>query len=122
MAMTMMVKFSNARLTAEYDDWPIGGSNRGQCKFAVEDGGRRGTRVSRTTTDKHGRWCKPKYTTYASHHAIVDGDDGKTYILSLTDYGFVSIKRHDFMSAERSGSFNNDADFAELVELVKSAK
>lgn len=119
----MSITFSNARKVAEFSDWPIGGSNRGQCKFAVEDGGKRGERVSRTTTDKHGRWCKPKYTTYSDKAAIVDGSDGKTYILSLSPhYGMVSIHRHDFMSAERSAAFDRDADYASLVELVKSAQ
>jgi hypothetical protein len=118
-----MITFSNARLTADFSDWPIGGSNRGQCKFAVEDGGKRGKRVSRTTTDKHGRWCKPKYTTYSDEVCIADGSDGKTYILSLSaTYGFVSIHRHDFMSAERSGSFPKDEDFEGLVALIRSAK
>lgn len=116
-----MVKFSNPRLVAEFTDWPIGGNNRGLCRFAVEDNGKKGKRVSRTTADKNGRLCKPKYTTYSDHQAIVDGDDGKTYILSLGVYGFVSIHRHDFMSAERSGCFDSDPDFAEVVALVKSA-
>jgi len=118
-----MITFSNPRLTAEFTDWPIGGSNRGLCKFAVEDGGKKGKRVSRTTTDKNGRWCKPKYTTYSEKVCIADGSDGKTYILSYSKtYNFVSIHRHDFMSAERSGSFPKDDDFGTLVALIESAK
>lgn len=117
-----MIKFSNPRLLVEFGDWPIGGSNRGKCKFAVEDGGKKGKRVSRTTTDKNGIWCKPKYTVYSDAICIADGDDGKTYILSISkNYGFVSIYRHDFMCAERSSSHPNDEDFEELVKLIRSA-
>lgn len=114
--------FSNARLVAEFNDWPIGGNNRGQCKFVVEDGGKKGKRVVRTTTNKYGNWCKPKYSTYSREVAIVDGDDGKTYILAYGLYGFISIQKHDFMSPARSSITERDADFNSTLELIRSAK
>src|SRR5689334_15722734 len=97
-----MPTFSNPRLTATFTDWPLGGDKRGQCVFKVESGSR-GIRVSRVTTGK------PKYSIYGGKAAIVDGDDGKTYILHLTlpVYGpFIKIMRHDFMDATPGAVFN----------------
>lgn len=75
--------FTNPRLKAEFSDWPSGQA-RVQCVFEVHHD-KRGCRVSRATTDKHGRWCKPKFTTYSSGAAaIVDGSDGRTYILQAS--------------------------------------
>ena len=51
----------------------------------------------------------------------MDGEDGRTYILQRTLYGFISIRRWDFMSAPRSGCFEHDADFAELNALIDQA-
>ena len=83
--------------------------------------GSRGQRVSRKTTDKHGKWCKPKYTTYSSQQCIVDGDDGKTYILAYTaDYNFISIHRHDFMSANPGSIFPQDEGYAAVKALLDS--
>lgn len=117
----MVITFNNARLIAEFDDWPIGGSNRGKCKFYVEDGGKKGRRVARETTNKNGQWCRPKYTTYSERVVIADGSDNKTYIISLSK-GFVSIHRHDFMCAERSSVFQGEPDYDELVKLIQSAE
>jgi hypothetical protein len=95
-----MLPFSNPRLVAEFNDWPIGGNHRGQCKFVVELGNKRGIRISRTTTDKNGAWCKPKFTTYGGPAVIVDGSDGKTYILQAVPiYNGIHVIRHDFMDA-----------------------
>lgn len=115
-----MLTFSNPRCTAEFNDWPIGGANRGQCKFAVERNNR-GERVSRQTTNKHGVWCKPKYSNYGKEACIVDGSDGKTYILLANNSGFITVYRHDFMSPERSGIFQHDADYAATLDLIRSA-
>ncbi len=93
-----MLTYSNPRLVAEFADWPSGG-NRVQCRFACETGSK-GMRVSRTTTNKFGVWCKPKTTTYCVKCCICDGSDGKTYILEYSHYGFVSVLKHDFFQAE----------------------
>lgn len=116
-----MVQYSNPRLVAEINDWPIGGGNRGICKFEVEDGGKKGKRIVRTTTDKHGRWCKPKKDTYAAAVCVVDGDDGKTYIMSTTMYGFVKISRADFMDHENVWEKDGER-FKEMLALVAAAK
>ena len=91
-----MITFTNPRISADFDDWPSG-RDRVKCSFRV-DRDKRGWRISRTTTNKHGAWCKPKLSTYSGPAAIVDGSDGKTYILQIAaGYGFISIHRHDFM-------------------------
>lgn len=94
-----MVTFRNPRQSADFDNWPSGGVLV-QCQFRVHGDAKKGWRVEKRTTDKHGRWCKPKLSTYGGKAAIVDGSDGKTYILQVIDlYGFVKIMRHDFMDA-----------------------
>lgn len=69
-----MPTFSNPRLVAEFSDWPLGGNKRGPCKFEVEKNNK-GCRILRTTTGR------AKASTYSTLCAIVDGDDGKTYLL-----------------------------------------
>lgn len=86
-----MMTFSNPRTVAEFNDWPIGSNHRGYCRFEVET--KKGKqRVSRVTADKNGRLCKPKCTTYYEKTIIVDGSDGRTYVLGLTFYGFISVE------------------------------
>lgn len=105
--------YSSPRLLAEFNDWPIGGSLRG-------------TRVSRTTQNKHGEWCKPKFHVYGDGTAIVDGDDGKTYILQHSkNFNMISICRHDFMSPDDESSVSQRGEserFDMLMSLINSAK
>lgn len=94
-----MIQLSNPRTKAVIEDWPLGGSRRGTCTFEVESN-RRGQRVNRVTTGK------PKRTTYHSKCAIVDGDDGRTYVIATTAYGGVvriksCLKLTDYFSQER---------------------
>lgn len=116
----MSLTFSNPRVLAEFADWP-NGRNRVKCRFYVEHDLKRGFRVCRQTTDKNGQWCKPKMHTYASLSCIVDGSDGKTYILrSVPEYGMICVDRHDFMS--ESSVTLRDAEYQTLLELIKAAK
>jgi len=109
--------FSNPRSTAEFNDWPSG-RDRVQCKFYVEHDAKRGYRVCRQTTDRDGKWCKPKTMTYSGLCAIVDGSDGKTYILQIAAmYGFVSVWRHDFMTA-CDAIFEADPRHWELMKVI----
>ncbi len=97
----MKVTFSNPRLRAEFDDWPIG-RGRVRCVFAVERDAKKGWRVSRTTTGK------PKFTTWGGQACVVDGSDGRTYVLQVAaPYGFVKVYRHDFLDA--TGEIGRDA-------------
>lgn len=118
-----MVTYSNPRLSAHFEDWPSGGE-RVQCRFDVETDPKKGQRVARTTTDRHGRWCKPKKTTYAHRCAIVDGDDGRTYILQESrDYRMVCVMQHNLQfQAESAGESCDPERYAELCELVANAQ
>lgn len=82
------VTFSNPRLKAVIEDWPSG-KQRVTCTFEVEAKKGKGERVNRITTGK------PKSTTYTDWMCIVDGDDGKTYLLGADrgagDYSVVTI-------------------------------
>lgn len=124
-----MILFSNPRLRAKFTDWPSG-RNRVQCVFQVHRAAK-GWRVSRATTDKHGAWCKPKLTTFAGHTCIVDGDDGKTYILEHAgQYDFITIRRSDLLCASQAELGHDYAVFsrnlperhAELLALIAQAK
>jgi len=105
--------YTNPRLHVEYTDWPIGGSNRGKCVFWVES--KKGQcRIGRKTTNKHGEWCKPKYTIYGGPCAIVDGNDGRTYLLRHAGaFKFITVSRSDFYDHETV-----HADNPRLVELL----
>lgn len=72
-----MIQFSNPRLSASFADWPLGGSKKGVAIFKVVVG-RDGERVERVTTGK------PKYSTYGTRCCIVDGSNGRTYLLIET--------------------------------------
>ena len=125
-----MLPFSNPRKSAEFNNWPIGGNNRGICKFWVEHTPGKGFRVARSTTDKHGRWCKPKVMTYHGPACIVDGSDGRTYILTSSprpNHASISVYRHDFKCANfEEGKQDSyvfpDGPFgrAELYESLKA--
>lgn len=119
-----MVKFSNPRIKAVFSDWPLGGAKRGQCTFEVQDGGKKGFRVGRTTTGK------TKWNTYGGRAAIVDGDNGKTYILQQVPpvYGnWIRIDASDFKNASDIGrqhsvwEKDDPALHAELLALINEA-
>lgn len=78
-----MLKLSNPRESAVIENWPFG-SKKVTAIFSVEKNNR-GERVSRTTTGK------PKLTTYYVRCRIVDGDDRRTYVLALTEYGQIVV-------------------------------
>lgn len=89
-----MITFSNPRLEAIFTDWPLGGNRRGNCTFTTEFKPQKGWRVSRVTTGK------AKTTTFGGRLAIVDGSNGRTYILQQSQYGpMITVTRSDFMSA-----------------------
>ena len=98
-----MLTYSNPRTVAEFSDWPFGRDLKTPCAFTVETVAGKGQRVSRVTIDpKTGRACAPKRTTFARRAVIVDGDDGKTYVLALTMYGLVSVMQSNLQFSQES--------------------
>lgn len=81
-----MLTLSNPRESAIVDDWPHG-RRRVTATFTIESktiSGQEKFRCSRVTT---GGTFKPKRTTYYLKMKIVDGDDGRIYLIGLTEYG-----------------------------------
>ena len=58
------IRCANLCLDATIDDYPIGRRERGECRLQVERVAGKDYRTIRTTTNKIGRWCKPKKSTY----------------------------------------------------------
>ena len=58
-------------LDATIDDYPIGRRERGKCRLQVERAKGKGYRTVRSTTDKFGRWCAPKKSTYGNAAIVV---------------------------------------------------
>ncbi len=65
---------SNLCLDATIGDYPIGRRERGKCRLQVERAQNKGYRTVRTTTNKHGRWCAPKKSTYSNSLIVVVRD------------------------------------------------
>lgn len=106
-----MTKYSNPRLRAVIENWPLSSRKRGTAIFSIERNAR-GERGVRTTTGA------PKMLTYARQARIVDGDDGRTYIAELTGYGFVSIMRGD-MKFSHETIHDDNPRYAEVRALFE---
>jgi len=85
-------------LDATIDDYPIGRQLRGKCRLQVERAKGKGYRTVRSTTDKFGRWCKPRKSPYRNSVCVVvrDWNDAKKHVwLSVgnpvTQYGGASV-------------------------------
>jgi hypothetical protein len=99
----MPLTYTNPRLRATIDNWPMGGNKRGTAFFSIEvktGKGERGVRV--TKTDDSPMPGKPKFLTFTRKARIVDGDDGKTYIAELSRYGFISIMQSNMQFEQES--------------------
>lgn len=89
------MNYTNPRKFAQFNDWPSG-NKRVHCTFEVELGAK-GQRVRRIT-DKPGCTgvkCAPKLTTFAKKVLLVDGEDGRIYIMEFTGHGFFSVMSSD---------------------------
>ncbi len=107
--------YRNARKLAYYADWPLGGKKRGACNFFVELDPKRGERVGKQTTGK------PHYTTYSKRCAIIEGDDGRTYILKeIGEYAAFRVSRHDGIDHEYVHQGTAPERYAELMALMDS--
>ncbi|MFI5459175.1 MAG: hypothetical protein ACHRXM_27415 [Isosphaerales bacterium] len=69
-----LVQRSDLCLDATIDDYPIGRRDRGQCRLQVEHASGKGYRTVRTTTNRAGRWCAPKKSTYRNSVTVVVRD------------------------------------------------
>lgn len=106
-----MTTYSNPRMSAVIDNWPIG-RNKCTATFQIEDGGQKGQRAVRTTVGK------PKKLTYATKARIVDGDDGRTYIVELAYHGGITVMKGtmDHM-AEPEPIWPKDDRYPEMLAL-----
>ncbi len=117
-----MTTYSNPRLEAIISDWPTGGRYKTTiAHFKVDTHHKHGQRAARTTNDPRTNMpSKPKLGTYAPKVWIVDGDDGKTYIASMTSYGFVNVMQGN-MQLQAEAIFDCDPRFAEAMALFDLA-
>lgn len=112
----MSTVYSDPRLELVIEDYPLGGTKRGQCRFYVDKNPKRGARVGKVTTGK------PSFTTFANRAAIVTGDDGRTYVLrDVKDYGFVDVSRSDFKTHESVHKSSSPERYATLMALIDAA-
>ena len=61
-------------LDATIEDYSIGRRERARCRLQVEWAKRNGYRTVRTTTNKDGRWCKPRNSTFRNEVTVVVDD------------------------------------------------
>jgi hypothetical protein len=77
-----MMHYLNPRLHAAVPDWPYGRDQRTTATFLIERHPTRGERAVRTTVDpRTGRASKPKAGRWSPCVRIVDGLDGRIYLL-----------------------------------------
>lgn len=120
----MPLSYSNPRMHAEIGNWPMGGTRRGVAIFNVESKAGKGERAVRVTRrDGETRVTSPKALTYARKVRIVDGDDGKTYVLNLTEFGFISVMQSNMQFGQEQVFYDNPryAEIRALFELVEVA-
>jgi hypothetical protein len=112
-------QYTNPRMTVTIDGWPYGRDLRTTATFTIEQHPTRGERGTGTTVDpKNGRISKPKTLTYASKARIVDGEDGRTYILELTaSRTHLRVMMSD-MQHQLEAIFPDDPRYTDLVALL----
>lgn len=117
-----MTNYSNPRKKAIIEDWPIGGNNRGTAIFKIESHPTRGERAIRTTEKKNGTWGKPKKATFASFAWIVDGDDGRTYIITKSEHWEnLTVHKGDMKYHHESINQDDNGDrYQGLVDMLNN--
>jgi len=109
-----MMNYSNPQKELTVNDWPYG-KNRVTAIFSIESG-KKGERAVRVTENPRGGWNKPKKLTFANKMRIVDGDDGKTYIIGLSNYGFITVMQSNMQYM--SESIHQDDDrYQDVLDL-----
>jgi hypothetical protein len=105
-----MITYNNPRMRAVVPNWPDDGK-RVTATFEIEIVEGRGQRAVRTTTGK------PKKLTYAKRMRIVDGSDGRTYILEDFD-SFIGVRQGNMKYCADTVHYH-DPRFAELQALFR---
>src|SRR5260370_22097090 len=110
------MEYSNPRMKVAIPDWPTG-NQKTTAFFEIEQHPKRGERATRVTINpKTGRPHAPKVLTYATRMRIVDGDDGRTYILVLSQYGSLSVMQSN-MQFQAEEIDRNDPRRERLLDL-----
>lgn len=113
----MPTQYSNPCVTKVIDTWPFG-SHKTKAIFGVERKHGKGQRIIRVLIDpKTGKECTPKKLTYAVRACIVDGDDGRTYLLNQTIYKSISVMKGD-MQVQHEHITNEDPRYPTLLAML----
>jgi hypothetical protein len=104
-------------LDATIDDYPIGRQDSGKCRLQVERRKAHGYRLVRTTTDKHGRWCKPHKSQYSDACIVVidDYDEERKAVWLKVDPRYGVFVQH----ADYSGFALVKVDFCSTPSRVE---
>lgn len=97
----------------------MGGSQRGIAVFTIEAKAGKGERAVRVTTSQLDRISAPKALTFAVKSRIVDGDDGKTYVVTLTQYGHISVFQSNMQFQAEDSIFPDNPRYAALRALFE---
>jgi len=108
---------SNFRASDEIEGWPLGRDKRGTAVFTHESN-KKGQRISRQTPYKGGM-SKPKSSTYYERICLADGSDGKTHMVGITGYGFISVLSCDMKLSDFSIQEKDD-NYAEVMSAVRA--
>lgn len=87
--VNLTMTYSNPRLYATIENWPASAKQRVTAVFKVEATPGKGERMTRTTTGA------TKRLIYATRVRLVDGSDGRTYVIALHPSGMISVMRVD---------------------------
>jgi hypothetical protein len=116
----MNTTYTNPRSHADFNDWPSG-RLKTRCTFEVEPG-KKGERVIRTTVNpKTGRICAPKKTVYYKRILIVDGDDDRTYLIGMTDFGNYIKVIESNLKYEHECLYAEDPRYKDLLAMFDPA-
>lgn len=114
------MQYKNPCLTKTVEDWPSG-RHRVLARFVIETHPTRGQRAARVTHHPvSGRPSQPKTTTYARQARIVDGEDGRTYILEQHHHGPGLSVMQGNLQYQQEVIYPNDARHAALLTFFQA--
>lgn len=116
----MATQYSNPRMQATIDNWPTG-SYTTTAIFSIETHPTRGQRAVRVTHHPiTGKPAAPKKLSFARQARIVDGDDGRTYILEMSIYsGLLYVMRGD-MKYQHETVYREDPRYSTLLGFFQA--